>query len=245
LRDHVAEIVLDRPPLNVLDLETLKQLNAAIQEACASSPRILLLTSRLARAFSAGVEIRDHAADRLEAMLGEVRENARVLLEAEAITIAAINGSTLGGGAELALLCDMVMAAEETSFRFPEVGLAAFPPIAAAILPDRFNSSTATPLLLGQALDAPALLRLGLASEILTTDQLLPTARRRAQEIAGHSAVALRALILATRKNRSAAILERLDEAIRIYKRLLGDSGDAKEGIEAFLQKRPPVWSDR
>jgi cyclohexa-1,5-dienecarbonyl-CoA hydratase len=237
--------VLNRPPLNVLDIATLKDLNAAIREAIRKGGRVLLLTSALQRGFSAGVEIRDHASDRLDAMLGEVRENARLLLEAEAVTIAAIHGSTLGGGAELALLCDLVLAAEDTTFRFPEIGLAAFPPIAAAILPERFNSPTAMPLLLGQAIDAPALRRLGLASETVPTDQLQAAAWRQAEAIAGHSGVALRALISATRKARSGAILKRLDEAIGIYKRLVGTSGDAREGIEAFLQKRPPAWSHR
>ena len=104
ITDGIAHLTLQRPPLNILDLATLGRLNAALRECDAGAARVLLISSSLPRAFSAGVEIRDHVPAQLGPMLAEVRENARLLLGLKAVTIGAIRGSTLGGGAELALL---------------------------------------------------------------------------------------------------------------------------------------------
>ena len=243
--DGIARITFNRPPLNVLDLETLRQLNAALRECEAPSIRVALLASALPRAFSAGVDIRDHVAARLEAMLTEVRENARLLLNLKPVTIAAICGSTLGGGAELALLCDAVIAADDTIFGFPEINIAAFPPIAAACLPERTGWALAMRLLLGESIDASAAQRAGLVRQVVPADQLTEAAERLAAELAAHSAVALRALTSATRIQRAPAILHRLDAALATYRATLGASHDAAEGVAAFLEKRSPAWSHR
>jgi len=203
------------------------------------------MASALPRAFSAGVDIRDHAGGRLDAMLTEVRENARLLLNLTPLTVAAIHGSTLGGGAELALLCDVVLAADDTTLGFPEITIAAFPPIAAACLPERCGWALAMRLLLGESIDAATAAQSGLVRQVVPADQLAATAARLAAELAANSAVALRALTAATRIQRAPAILQRLDAALATYQEALGSSRDAEEGVSAFLEKRAPVWSHR
>jgi len=245
VRDGIARITLARPPLNVLDIETLRRLNAALRECESPSIRVVLLASALPRAFSAGVDIRDHAGGRLDAMLTEVRENARLLLNLTPLTVAAIHGSTLGGGAELALLCDVVLAADDTTLGFPEITIAAFPPIAAACLPERCGWALAMRLLLGESIDAATAAQSGLVRQVVPADQLAATAARLAAELAANSAVALRALTAATRIQRAPAILQRLDAALATYQEALGSSRDAEEGVSAFLEKRAPVWSHR
>jgi len=243
VQDGVARISLDRPPLNVLDIDTLRQLNEALRQCDRTSIRVILLDSLIPRAFSAGVDVRDHAADRLDAMLAQVRENARLLLTLEPVTIAAVHGSTLGGGAELALLCDLVIAADDTIFGFPEVKLAAFPPVAAACLAERCGTSLAMRLLLGESLDAGGAQHAGLVSRVVPSAALAASAEQLAREVAGHSAVALRAVTTTARTSRAAAILERLDATIGVYRARIAPSDDADEGLRAFLEKRPPVWS--
>jgi len=243
VQDGVARVSLDRPPLNVLDIETLRQVNDALRQCDRTSIRVVLLASSLPRAFSAGVDVADHAADRLDAMLAEVRENARLLLNLEQVTLVAIHGSTLGGGAEIALLCDLVLAADDTVFGFPEVTLAAFPPVAAACLPEFGLGPRAMRLLLGDSIDAGTTYDAGLVSEVVPRNLLTDTADRRARELAAFSGVALRALTAATRRRRAAVILQRIDAAIEIYRTRIAPSRDAEEGIRAFLEKRPPVWS--
>ena len=245
VHDGIAEVALARPPLNVLDIETLRQLNAALGQLERREARVVLIGSQLPNVFSAGVDIGDHAADRLDAMVAEVRENARLLLNLRAVTIAAVQGSTLGGGAELALLCDVVIAADDAVLAFPEIRLAAFPPVAAGLLPERLPWAIATALMLGESIDAKRAERLGLVSAVVERSRLLDASRERANQLAAHSAVALRALISATRVERAPAILQRIDAAIATYKAQVGPARDAKEGIDAFLEKRPPAWSHR
>ena len=241
----IARIKLQRPPLNVLDIEALRRLNQALREADASAARVIVLSSNLPRGFSAGVEIRDHVAGRLQPMLAEVRVNASLLLQTNAVTIAAINGPTMGGGAELALLCDLVIAADDLILAFPEIGLAAFPPIASALLPEQCPGPAAMRLLLGESIDAPTAERLGLVSTIVPADRLNDAADALANRIAGYSAVALHALIRSTRSQRTPGILQRLDAAIATYQAIVGPSRDAQEGVDAFIEKRTPAWSHR
>ena len=244
-RDGIARITLDRPPLNVLDVEMLRRLNDALHECDASSIRVVVIGSALPRAFSAGVEVRDHLAGRLEAMLSGVRENARLLLTLKPVTIAAIHGATLGGGAEIALLCDLVVAADDTVFGLPEIKLGAFPPVAAACLPEICGAPRSMRLLLGEPITAADAERAGLVTEVVPAAQLADGVDRIASELATRSGVALRALTAATRGQRAPAILQRLDAAIATYRATVGPSRDAAEGINAFLEKRTPAWSHR
>ncbi len=243
VQDGVARISLDRPPLNVLDIDMLRQLNDALRQCDRTSIRVVLLASAVPRGFSAGVDVRDHVAGRLDAMLTEVRENARLLLNLGPVTLAAIHGTTLGGGAEIALLCDLVIAADDTIFGFPEIKLAAFPPVAAACLLEQCGAPRTMSLLLGESIDAAAAQRAGLVSRVVPGQHLAETADQVAGELAAYSAVALRALTAATRTQRAAGILQRLDAAIAIYRTNIAPSRDADEGIRAFLEKRAPVWS--
>src|SRR5260370_42671720 len=117
-------------------------------------------------------------------MRGEVRENARLLLNLGPVTLAAIHGSTLGGGAEVALLCDLVIAADDTVFGLPEIKLGAFPPVAAACLAERGLGARAMPLLLGDPVNAgPPLAAEPVGSGVPPT-LLLPAPARRAQHLA-------------------------------------------------------------
>ena len=243
VQDGVARVSLDRPPLNVLDIDMLRQLNDALRQCDRTSIRVVVLASTVPRAFSAGVDVAEHVPDRLDAMLTEVRENARLLLNLEPVTLAAVHGATLGGGAEIALLCDLLVAADDTLFGFPEVKLAAFPPVAAACLPELGLGRRAMRWLLGESIDAGAAYHAGLVSQVVPRSGLMDAADRRATELAAFSGVALRAITAATRRRRAAAILQRLDTAIEIYRTSIAPSDDAQEGIRAFLEKRAPVWS--
>jgi cyclohexa-1,5-dienecarbonyl-CoA hydratase len=245
IRDGIAWITLDRPPLNVLDVEMLRALNDALRECDATSIRVVVLNSALPHAFSAGVEVRDHLAGRLDAMLSAVRENGRLLLTLRPLTIAAIHGSTLGGGAEIALLCDVVLAGDDTTFGFPEIKLGAFPPVAAACLPEMCGATRAMRLLLGESITAGVAEVAGLVTQVVPAAQLAETVDRVATDLAARSGVALRALTTATRGQRAPALLQRLDAAIATYRATVGPSRDAEEGISAFLEKRAPGWSHR
>lgn len=244
-REGIVLITLNRPPLNVLDVPALQELNDLLRRTDEVSVRVVVLRSALPRAFSTGMDIRDHAPENVAAMLTAVRENARLLLTLQPITIAAIGGLTLGGGAELALLCDLVVAAESTQIGTPEIRLAAFPPLAAAWFPELCGWRRAIELILGEPMDAARAQQAGLVTRVVSAEALWQTAEELAERIAGYSGAALRAAKRALRAGRVPAALERLDEAIQIYREAIASSQDAAEGVAAFLEKRAPAWSHR
>ncbi len=241
----VVQITLNRPPLNILNVDMLLELNDLLRRADDASVRVVVLRSALPRSFSAGVEVRDHARDKVDAMLEAVRENARLLLTLGPITIAAIRGLAFGGGAELALLCDLVIASADASISTPEIRLGAFPPVAAAWFPELCGWRRTIELVLGETMDAAAAQRAGLVSQVVPRDSLPEATDQLVARIAGQSGVALRAAKRALRAGRTAPALERLDESIQIYRQAVASSRDAAEGIAAFLEKRSPAWSHR
>jgi cyclohexa-1,5-dienecarbonyl-CoA hydratase len=240
--DAIVRISLNHPPLNILDIATLEELNRALDAANVPDVRVVVLRSSLARGFSAGVDIRDHLPDTLNAMLEAVRENAGLLLTIDPVTIAAVHGITLGGGAEVALLCDVVVAASSTTIGLPEIGLGAFPPVAAACFPELCGMRRTVDLILGATLDATAAQQAGLVSHVVAPDAVDPTVDALARRLAGQSGVALRSAKRAWRAGRAEVALDRLDAAMGIYMESVGRSADAAEGIAAFLEKRQPAW---
>lgn len=238
----IVWITLNHPPLNILDIATLEGLNRALDDANTSDVRVVVLRSSLERGFSAGVDIRDHVPETLNAMLEAVRENAGLLLTLEPVTVAAVGGITLGGGAEVALLCDVVIAASSTTIGLPEIGLGAFPPVAAACFPELCGIRRTIELILGATMDAAAARAAGLVSQVVAPEAVDRTVDELARRLAGHSGVALRAAKRAWRAGRAEVALDRLDAAMAVYIESVGRSADAAEGIAAFLEKRQPAW---
>src|SRR5215475_5683052 len=131
---RVTTIVLNRPPLNVINLEMMDELNAAWDEVDAMESQIVVI-SGAERCFSAGVDVADHSPDRIQLALSKFHRLIRRIFESDRITIAVIHGHTLGGGAELAMVCDFVIASDDTQLGVPEISLGCFPPVAVAHLP--------------------------------------------------------------------------------------------------------------
>jgi cyclohexa-1,5-dienecarbonyl-CoA hydratase len=246
-RGPVAEITLDRPPLNVLDLAGLTALNRVLARLRRSpSVQVVLFLGAGERAFSAGVAVEDHAPDRIGGLLDAVEQQFEHLLTLDAVTLAAIHGWTLGGGAELALLCDFVLAADDARIGLPEVTVGALPPIAAAWLPLVVGYHRAAEMVLrGHALTARRAHEVGLVSEVVPPFRLEARARALAAELAGHSATAQRAAHRALRAGLLPAARTAFAEALRIYREDLADSADAAEGVAAFVEKRPPRFHRR
>src|SRR6202049_2219231 len=136
--NEILWLILDRPPLNILNIEMLDQLTAAMGNAVKDQPRLIVITGAGERAFCAGVDINDHLDGREVEMLRAVYDNCAAFEELRShhiSTVALVKGHALGGGCELAALCDTVIAHEDASFGLPEINLGVFPPVAAAYFP--------------------------------------------------------------------------------------------------------------
>ena len=179
-QNDILWLVLDRPPLNILSIEMLEQLTGALRDAAKQKPRLIVLMGAGERAFSAGVDVKDHLDGREKEMLRAVRDNCAAFEEVRAQkvpTAALVKGYALGGGCELAALCDIVIAHEDATFGLPEINLGVLPPVAAAYFPALIGSNTTMRLLLtGEAIDAHEAFRLGLAHQVLPARRFLPDA---------------------------------------------------------------------
>jgi enoyl-CoA hydratase/carnithine racemase len=179
-QSDILWLILDRPPLNILSIAMLDQLTAAMRDAVKTPPKLIVLTGAGERAFCAGVDIYDHLDGREVEMLRAVRDNCAVFEELRTHhipTAALVKGHALGGGCELAALCDTVIAHEDATFGLPEVNLAVFPPVAAAYFPSLIGyNATLRLMLTGETIKATEALRLGLAHQVLSSQRFLPDA---------------------------------------------------------------------
>lgn len=179
-RNDILWLILDRPPLNILTIEMLDQLTAAMRDAIKQTPRLVVITGAGERAFCAGVDIHDHLDGREIEMLRAVRDNCAAFEELRAHNIpsaALVKGYALGGGCELAALCDTVIAHEDASFGLPEVNLGVVPPVAAVYFPALIGYNTTLRLMLtGETIKAAEALRLGLVHQVLPSRRFLPDA---------------------------------------------------------------------
>jgi len=249
--DAVAVVTVSRPEaLNALDRGTTAELLEVVQGLSADDAvRCVVLTGAGSKAFVAGADIAEMSrmsADeaRRFAALGHSLMSA--IGAAPQPWLAAVNGFALGGGCELALACDVRLASESARFGQPEVGLGITPGFGGTQrLPRAVGAGWAAYLVLsGRTITAEEALRIGLVQAVLPADQLLPEARRLAAEIAAKGPLAVRYAKAALRAA-TATDLETGQGVERDLFALCFASGDQKEGMAAFLEKRAPRFSGR
>jgi len=244
-RGGVAVVRLDRPPLNVLDIAAIEALDAALARVEDSEAAVAVIASSIPKAFCAGVDVKDHVPERLERMILSFHAVFRRMHASRLVTIAAVRGACLGGGAELALSCDLVVAEETARFGLPEIRLACFPPVGLAALADRYGPRLAELCLTGETIDGAEAHRRGLTSRLVPEGK----AEEAALEAAGSMASGSRAVLGLTARNLRRLSLPHFEHSLEKAERAyLGDlvrEPDMHEGIRAFVEKRPPRYGAR
>jgi cyclohexa-1,5-dienecarbonyl-CoA hydratase len=239
----LRRLVLDRPPLNVLDIALMRELDTALARLESDSEASVLLLTGQGKAFSAGVDVADHTADRVQEMMDALHAALTRVASLEMPVIAAVNGAALGGGLELALACDIVLAREGAKLGQPEIKLGVFPPFAAAVLPRRIGVAATMDLCLtGRTVLSEEAHRLGIVQHVFPRDGFAESATAYAQELASMSPPVLRLTKRAIGGGLDATETEALRRAERIYLDQLMELDDAQEGLSAFLEKRAPRW---
>jgi cyclohexa-1,5-dienecarbonyl-CoA hydratase len=239
-------IVLGGGRGNLLSLDLIRALGEQLH-ALESARGIKWLTIEgTGGDFSYGARIQEHTPEMMQTVLPETHRLIKRLLAFPSPTAALVEGRCLGGGFELALACDDIIAAETATFGLPEIRLAAFPPAAAALLPVRVGASRATrAIVTGQTQEAGYWHDAGLLSMVAPQASLIEAAAGWFDaNLAPHSAVALAHAVAAARLTIRAQAEPALDRAERDYLSGLLKTEDAVEGVKAWLEKRPPTWKD-
>jgi len=254
---HVLEVTLDRPKVNAIDAETSRLLGEAfVRLRDDPELRVGIVTAAGDRLFSAGWDIKAAHEDDEVGVWWE-RDygpgsfaGLTELWDLDKPVIAALNGHALGGGVELALACDLVIAAEHVELAMPELPIGILPDSGGIQrLPRRLPHNVAMELLLlGRRMGAERAYGLGLVNAVVRADELMPTAREWAQAVASGAPLTIQAVKSALRATEGLNIRESFEllrsGAVPAFERAL-HSEDSREGVRAFAERRPPEFKGR
>ena len=241
-----ASITLHNPPINVIDIPMMEELSTAIANV-ESHPEISILVLRGSeKTFSAGVDVAAHTPDKVAEMLTQFHGIFRALVVSKKVLVAEVRGHCLGGGAELAMMCDLVITSDTATWGFPEIQLGCFPPVAVTALASIIGQKRAADLILtGRKFSGREASLLGLANAAVSDAEV----GSKVNEIVTHLATLSPAALAATKKALYVWDAMHFDKGLaraeKIYLDELMQTEDAREGIQAFLEKRAPHWKGK
>jgi len=243
LKDGVAFLTLNRAPLNVLNIEMMEEIDTYFEGLMKEKSLKLLVIQAVGKAFSAGVDVGEHLGDLVYKMIEVFHRMFRLMDALKIPSIAVVGGAALGGGCELALYCDMVIATERAKFGQPEIQVGVFPPIAALIFPRMMGRKKALELILsGETISAQEGLALGLVNKIVSEASLAQEVSAFIEKFTKLSGIVLKMAKEATLAGLNDDMDKGLKTIEKIYLDRLMKTNDAMEGLKAFLEKRKPTW---
>lgn len=244
---NAAWITLKHPPVNVIDIPMMEELAAAIAEVEAKADVPAIIFRGEGESFSAGVDIAAHTPELIEEMLRKFHAVILAIARSPKVSIAAVHGSCLGGGAELAMVCDMVYTTADAKWGFPEIKLACYPPVACVALAALVGQKRAAELILtGRTFDGAYAEHIGLANSMANSRvQLQQMVESALGSLGQMSAAALGVTKKAIYTWDGLHLDKGIARAEKIYLEELMKTEDVKEGVAAWQEKRSPKWKGR
>ena len=242
-----AALLFAGPKGNLITEELVGQLRRALVDLPESRHLKLVTLAGAGADFSFGASVPEHAPEHIARVLPDFHEVIDELMHLPMPTAAIVRGRCLGGGFELALACDFILASDDATFGLPEIALGVFPPVGSVLLPKRVGAAAATSAVLtGASRSAREWQQLGLVELVAPAASLRAAVDAWfARAIESRSAAALRHAVMAVRGPMAEAVSRELPEMERLYLKELMRTADAVEGIHAFMEKRLPRWEDR
>lgn len=241
--DGIATITLNHPPLNVLHIPMMAELNALLEAVLGGDNLAALVLRANGKAFCAGVDVSDHTAEKVGEMIQQFHGIFRKLAPTDVLTIAVVDGAALGGGCELATFCDIVLASERAKFGQPEVQVGVLPPVAACVFPAHIGLKKAIELnAVGSTIKANEAHRIGLVNQVFPVDGFDACVDEYLAQIRKLSRPVVRLAKRATAMIAREQIVAHLEQVEKLYLDELMTLSDAQEGIAAFVEKRAPNW---
>lgn len=243
IEDGICTLTLDAPPLNILTRAVLRELRETLATLAAEPALRVVRLVAVGRHFSAGADVGEHLPPEYAELIPEFGETIEALAAFPLPVVAAVRGRCLGGGFELAMAADVIVAGESATFGQPEILLGVTAPAACVLLPRLSQPGFAAELLFtGDAVSATRARQGGIVQHVVADTAIEDEAMAIARRIARHSAAALRAtkrtMVEAAQRPRA----EALRGATEYYVNSLMQTHDALEGLTAFLEKRPAEW---
>jgi cyclohexa-1,5-dienecarbonyl-CoA hydratase len=242
-KDGVAKLTINKPPLNILDIDTLEEMNQALAELRTDDEvKVVVITGAGEKAFSAGVAVGDHLGEKLPKMVEVFHRLFISLVEVEKPTIAVVNGLALGGGCEVVAGCDMAIAKESAQLGQPEIKLGVYPPPASVLFPRLLGRRKAFELILsGDSISAKEAEAIGLINKAVPDKEFVKATDEFIKRFTANSGLTLTQARAALYRNFDLDFREAM-EVTGVDATLVMAGENSVEGLKAFLEKRKPVW---
>ncbi len=244
--NDVARITLNRPKHNVLDIAMMKELNSELERIAADDTLKCLVITGEGKSFCAGVEVSDHKPEMVDEMVAVFNRIFELVNMIDIPVIAAVNGACLGGGMEVAIAADIIIASQKAIFGQPEVKLGFFPPYAAIRLPELVGPAKAVEICTtGRTYSADDARAMGFVSQTATEDTFEETVEKAVKEIAASSPLILKLNKRAVKRHIGTSFQQGVDLVSDYFLNTLMKTQDTLEGIKSFEEKRKPEWKNR
>ncbi len=244
--DGVARITFDRPKHNVLNIEMMNELIAELKALVADDGLKCLVFNGAGPSFCAGVEVGDHKPEMAPKMIETFNDIFGLIDQLEVPVIASVHGACLGGGMEVAIACDLIVAARNALFGQPEVKLAFLPPYAAVRLPHLVGPAKSIEICTtGKRYSAEEARQMGMVCYAVEDDQLAETTDQLVKEIQYNSPLIIRLNKRAVKKHLGMPLPAAIEGASDLFLNSLMKTQDVLEGIKSFEEKRKPVWKNK
>ncbi|HEU5173811.1 MAG TPA: enoyl-CoA hydratase/isomerase family protein [Gemmatimonadaceae bacterium] len=248
LRDDIAHVTLDAPPLNILSATMMDELTSAVERALGdpSVKAIVLQAVPGSRAFSAGADVGEHRPEQAPMMIAAFSRLFAILGRSELPIVAVVEGAALGAGFELAMMADILLASDRATFGQPEIRLGFFAPVGVALLPRRIGMGRAIEVTCtGRTYSAAEMRELGVVSRVVPVADLARELETTLGDLRRASAAVLRMNVRLARQLSDRPFSEARLEAERVFLEDLMRTEDVREGIASFFEKRTPAWRNR
>ena len=244
--DGVARITLNRPKHNVLNIQMMNEFNGELEKLIADTELKCVVIDAEGASWCAGVEVADHKPEMAPDMIATFNRIFELIEQLEVPVIAAIQGACLGGGMEVAIACDIIVAAKSAIFGQPEIKLGFFPPYAAMRLPQLVGPSRAVEICTtGKRYPAEEALTMGMIGYCVEDGLLAETTDKLIKEIAYNSPLIIRLNKRAVKKHLGLDFQSAVDGVSDMFLNQLMKTEDTLEGIASFEEKRRPVWKNK
>jgi len=244
--DGVAKITLNRPKHNVLNIEMMNELSNQFQVLANDVDLKCLVIFGEGKSWCAGVEVGDHRPEMVDEMMAAFSRTLELLNSFTVPIIAAVHGACLGGGMEVAIACDMVIASDSAVFGQPEIKLGFFPPYAAIRLPELVGPAKAIEVCVtGKRYSAGEALAMGMIATVVDKEQFSEKVEAMIKEISYCSPLIIRLNKQAVKDHLGCSFADGMKGVNDLFLNTLMKTEDTLEGIKSFEEKRRPLWKNK